>query len=544
MMKLCLKLSLVLMILGFFAFGESDDSELSSYTRFDALTFTKSTILQDFDSTKTYITPLASTFLGGSDKDDTYEPSLALDKEGNVFITGFTSSQDFPTTGGAYSKNFNGGSRDRFVSKFDKSLSELLASTYLGGRGERGGIIGGNGDDLGHAIAVDKDGNVYLAGYTESTDFPVTKGSFDETYNGGRDVFVSKLDSHLSTLLASTYIGGSGDEGFQWPRIDMTIDQNGDVYVAGITHSPDFPTSDSAFDRTFNGGLRAGDAFVVKLNGNLTKLLASTYIGGGGNEWRISVILDGNKSVIISGETESPDFPTTPGAYDREASRNENIIKDIFISKLSLDLSTLEASTYIGGSSLEEALKIRINEDGDIYAAGYTESKDFPTTRSAYSREWNGGQRDAFIVRFNNELSRLKVSTLFGGSLRDMARSIALDKNGNIYVTGVTASPNFPVKPDEYRANFRRSFPNQRDAFVSKFSADLDRLLGSSTFGGSATDDAYCIEIDGNGNIYIAGLTSSRDFVTSEKAFDNSYNNGVNDCFIVKFDKHLSEEND
>jgi hypothetical protein len=519
MMKKCVKLSIFLMILGFLSFGESENG------------------------TKKNIPLLASTFLGGSDADDTYEPSIALDKDGNVYVTGFTSSHDFPTTPGAYSKNFSGGTRDRFVSKFNNDLTELLASTFLGGRGERGGIIGGNGDELGHAISVDDDGNVYLAGYTESTDFPVTKGSFDESYNGGRDVFISKLDSNLSTLLASTYIGGSGDEGFQWPRIDMTIDQNGDVYVAGITHSTDFPTSDFAFDRTFNGGLRAGDAFLVKLDGNLTNLLAATYIGGSGNEWRISVIMDENKSVIISGETESPDFPTTPEAYDKEANENDNIIKDIFISKLSLDLSTLKASTYFGGNNLEEALKIRVNKDGDIYAAGYTESKDFPTTQGAYNREWSGGQRDAFVAKFNNSLSRLIASTLFGGSIRDMARGIVLGKHGDIYVTGVTASPNFPDTSGTYKVNFRKGSLNQRDAVVSKFSADLNKLLVSFTFGGSSVDDAYCIEIDKNGDIYIAGLTTSHDFPTTEKAFDNSYNNGGNDCFIIKFDKNLSEKN-
>jgi hypothetical protein len=192
---------------------------------------------------------------------------------------------------------------------------------------------------------------------------------------------------------------------------------------------------------------------------------------------------------------------------------------------------------------LEEALKIRVNEEGDIYAAGYTESRDFPTTQGAYNREWNGGQRDAFITKFNNTLSGLIASTLFGGSIRDMARSIVLGKHGDIYVTGVTASPNFPVTPGGFLVNFRSGSPNQRDAFVSKFSADLNKLLESSTFGGSAVDDAYCIEIDGNGDIYIAGLTASHDFPTTDKVFDNSYNNGVNDCFIVKFNKNLSEKN-
>lgn len=484
---------------------------------------------------------LAATFLGGGDADDTYEPSIAIDSDGNVFITGFTSSHDFPTTVGVYRKQFFRGSRDRFVSKFNSDLSELLASTFLGGRGERGGIIGGNGDDLGHAIAVDKDGNVYLAGYTESTDFPVTSGSFNESYNGGRDAFVCKLNSDLSTLLASTYIGGCGDEGFQWPRIDMIINRDGDVYVTGITHSVDFPTSASAFDKTFNGGLKSGDAFVVKLDKDLTKLLAATYVGGSGNEWRPSIILGENKSIIISGETESVDFPVTSEAYDKQAHKNDNIIKDIFISKLSTDLSKIISSTYFGGGSLEEALEIRMNTNGDIYAAGYTESMDFPTTQGAYKNDWNGVQRDAFIAKFNNELSRLIASTLFGGSILDMARGIAIDKYGDVYVAGVTASPDFPLTPGSINMNFRKDSSNQRDAFVSKFSADLNMLLISSTFGGSATDDAYCIEIDSYGNIFMAGLTRSNDFPVTQEAYDNSYNKGLDDCFIVKFDKNLSE---
>jgi hypothetical protein len=168
---------------------------------------------------------------------------------------------------------------------------------------------------------------------------------------------------------------------------------------------------------------------------------------------------------------------------------------------------------------------------------------DFPTTQGAFNREWNGGQRDAFIAKFNNTLSRLIASTLFGGSLRDMARSVVFGIHGDIYVAGVTASPNFPVTTGGYRVNFRSGSPNQRDAFVSKFSAGLNELFISSTFGGSAFDDAYCIEIDRNGDIYIAGLTTSHDFPTTDKAFDNSYNNGANDCFIVKFDKNLSKKN-
>jgi len=473
---------------------------------------------------------LSSTFLGGSDDDDMYEPAIILDKEGRVYISGFTSSHDFPTTSGAYGTEFNRGAKDRFISRLNNDLSLLLASTFIGGKGFGGGFIGGNGDELGHGIALDRDGNVYIAGYTESPDYPVTPGSFDESYNGGRDIYITKLDANLTTVLASTFLGGTGDEGYQWPRIDIAINEKGDVYVAGITHSVDFPVSDSAYDKSFNGGLLSGDAFIVKLDGTLTRLLASTYIGGKDDEWRVALTTDSENHVYICGETASSDFPTTSKAYDQTF----NVIKDIFISKFSDDLSELQASTIFGGSKLDEALAMAFSENGTVYITGYTESTDFPTTAEAFNRKWNGGNRDAYIAEFNNDLSELIASTLLGGSQSEMSRGLAIDKRGDVFVTGITLSPDFPTTPSPYKANSLKSPARQSNAFIAKCSADLSKLLLSACFGGSASDDAYCIEIDRDGHIYIAGLTSSRDFPTSKGVYDNSYNGGRNDCFIVK----------
>ncbi len=475
---------------------------------------------------------LASTFLGGSNDDDTYEPTIILDKEGRIYITGFTSSHDFPVTPGAYSTQLNRGTKDRFISRFKNDLSQLIASTFVGGKGFEGGFIGGNGDELGHGIALDRDGNVYIAGYTESPDYPVTSGSFDESYNGGRDIFITKLDAGLTTILASTFLGGAGDEGYQWPRIDMAIDEKGDVYVAGITHSVDFPVSDSAYDKSFNGGLLSGDAFIVKLDGGLTRLLASTYLGGRDDEWRVSLVIDSEHHVYVCGETASPDFPVTPQAYDQTF----NVTKDIFISKLNDDLSALKASTIFGGSKLDEALAMALSENGNVYITGYTESNDFPTTQGALSREWNGGDRDAYIAKFNDDLSELMASTFLGGSLREMSRGLVTDKNGDVYVTGITLSPDFPATLGKNKMNSPERSSGRGDAFFTKCNADLSKILISTCFGGSAGDDAYGIEIDRDGHIYIAGLTSSHDFPTSEGVYDNSYAGGRSDCFIIKMD--------
>ncbi|MCP4728128.1 MAG: hypothetical protein GY863_24020, partial [bacterium] len=477
--------------------------------------------LGDYDAEREVIIDpmISATFLGGSDADDQYEPTMVLDDDGNVYISGFTSSSDFPHTTGVYKTRFNRGSMDRFISKFNNDLSELLASTFIGGRGFGGGLVGGNGADLGHGLTLDKEGNVYIAGYTESPDYPVTAGAYDAIYNGGRDVFVSKLDNDLSTLLSSTFIGGSGDEGFQWPRIDMTIDHEGNVYVAGITHSIDFPVKDNSYDKTFNGGLYGGDPFVVKLNSDLTSLMASSYLGGDGNEWRISVETDVNGNVFLCGESESSNFPTTSNAYDRSANPDENgIIKDIFLCRMSADLSTLYASTIFGDTKLEEALDMTVSDAGDIYIAGYTHSHNFPTTQGAYNREFSGGDRDAFVAKFDNDLEILKASTLFGGSLRDMIRGLELDDDGNICVTGVTLSLDFPVTEGTYNNDLKEGARSRRDAFITKISNDLSSLLVSGCFGGKFVDDGYSIKIDKNGFVFIAGMTTSEDFPATEGA--------------------------
>ncbi len=475
------------------------------------------------------VTLTGATFLGGSGADGVYELSIAVADNSSIYVSGFTTSTDFPVTPDAYNTTFNGGVADRFVSRFDSGLSQMPASTYVGSAGASAGIIGGNGDDVGHAIAIDGDGNVFIAGYTESADYPVTEDGFDTEYNGGRDVFISKFDRELTTLLASTFVGGSGDEGYKWPRIDMAVTASGDVIVAGITHSVDFPVTAGAFDREFNGGSESGDAFVVVLDNSLSTLKASTYLGGSHNEWRVAVHALEDGGVLVCGETESSDFPTSATAYDRTL----NVMKDVFIARFDDELSTLEAATLFGGSKLDEALDIELSASGEIFITGYTESEDLPVTAGSYSGAWGGGRREGYAAKFDLDLSTLLSSTFFGGSAIDFPRGLALDLEGNVYITGNTTSRDFPVTDNALSDHFRGG-SYRGDVFVLILDGSLRDMKYSALIGGDAEDTGFCIDVDAQGSIVIAGSTNSADFPMGPDSFDDTYNGGANDSFVLE----------
>ena len=271
------------------------------------------------------------------------------------------------------------------VEKYDRErpliIDPLLASTYLGG----------SGSEWADSIAV-AEGGVYVAGHTTSENFPTTEGAYQGNYGGPHsDVFVAKLDGNLSRLLAATYLGGDSDEGAKSIAI-----VEGEVYVVGETYSGDFPTTEGSLQRNSGGG---ADAFVAKLDGNLSRLLASTYLGGGSDDKAYSIVVAGG-NVYIAGATWSRNFPTTEGAYQRNNAGDRD---DAFIAKLDGNLSRLLASTYLGGGWEDWANSIAVAEE-DVYVAGGTWSEDFPTTEGAFQRN-SGGRWDAFIAKLDGNLS-------------------------------------------------------------------------------------------------------------------------------------------
>ena len=469
-------------------------------------------------------TLVSSSFIGGS-KDD-FATSIDIDSNGDFYMTGYTDSLDFPTKDEAYDTSFNGGQYDVFVLKLTQDLHYFYGSTYLGG----------SENDYANAIENVYGGNVYVAGLTFSDDFPTTDGAYDTSYDGAGDAFVAMLNSGLTTLRGATFLGGSeGDEVFD---VDSIVE---DVYVAGWTESLFIPLSyypENCYEVLLNGG---EDAFVARLNSDLTTLKGATYLGSDSTDRAYSIDAQ-HSAVYIAGDTyssHSSPFPTTPGAYSRTHS-GEMGNYDVFVAKLDRRLGNLLASTYLGGSYDDHAnsIKVIISDyfGNYVFVAGSTYSSDLPTTGTAYDRTWNGS-RDAFVSRLSDDLSYLQASTFLGGGGNDSAAAIDFDGLMNIYAAGVTDSSNFPATHDAYD----RTRNGSDDAFVSKFDISLrgevphssmwnfetghyvsssPAVSGGCVYVGSYDKKVYCFNTQNGGKIWDF---DTGDFVTSSPVVYEEY---------------------
>jgi hypothetical protein len=378
-----------------------------------------------------------STYLGGNGDDQGC--SIAVDGTGNAYVTGWTTSPNFPLVA-AVQASF-GGMRNAFVSKLNPAGTALVYSTYLGGAGT----------DSGNGIALDSTNAAYVTGSTTSTNFPVV-GAIHSTSAGGMDAFVTKLSPSGGVIDYSTYLGGAaGDQGSS-----IAVDSTGAAYIAGTTSSTNFPTV-SAFQAA-NGG--AQDGFVAKLNPAGSALVYSTYLGGSGVEnveLGRSIAVDSSGCAYVVGTTSSANFPTF---QPEQAALNGS--QDAFVVKLSSTGSALVYGTYLGGSSIDYGESIAVDGSGFTYVAGYTASPDFPIVNG--DQPANGGGYDAFLVKLNTAGSAIVESDFLGGSGNDAAYGIALDSTASAYLTGQTLSSNFPLKPP-----VQNSLGSMLAAFVAKF---------------------------------------------------------------------------
>src|SRR5215213_5779211 len=398
--------------------------------------------LADYDASRpVVIDPVLvySTFLGGGRNDQGQD--ITVDASGSAYVTGFTGSFDFPTTGGAFDITLDTGlALDAFVTKLNPAGSALVYSTFLGG----------NDTDLGFGIAVDTSGSAYVTGRTGSPNFPTTFGA---PHNGNFDVFVTKLNPSGSALVYSTLFGGIDFE--QGNRI--ALDTSGSAYVTGDTFSPNFPTTPGVVDTTMNGGTAS---FVTKLNPSGSALVYSTFLDGFSTDHANGIAVDVSGSAYVTGETFSFDFPTTAGAFDPTF----NGFSDAFITKLNATGSAFVYSTFIGGSNNEWGNGIAVDTAGSAYVIGATLSPNFPTTVGAFDTTHNG-DIDVFVTKLNPSGSApLIYSTFVGGSKLDFGRDIAVDTSDSAYVTGETFSPDFPTTVDA----FDTTWNNSADAFVTK----------------------------------------------------------------------------
>jgi len=313
---------------------------------------------------------LYATYLGGSGDD--LGLGIAVDDDGSAYVAGTTTSLNFPTTPAIF-QPANAGSQDVFVTKLNRSGTELIYSTYLGGSGNEATVSA-------VGLAVDKNGNAYVTGNTTSSDFPTTPGAFQSAFAGGPsdtplDTFVTKLNHTGTALIYSTYLGGSDgfDVGFA-----ITVDDTGNAYVTGPTNSTNFPTTPGAFQPAFAGGF--ADTFVTKLNRRGTALVYSTYLGGSSSfDSGRDIAVDDTGNAYVLGDTGSSDFPTTPGAFQPAFAGG---FADTFVTKLNGTGTALVYSTYLGGNGTDftNVNTLAVDEKGNAYAAGQTDSPNFPTT--------------------------------------------------------------------------------------------------------------------------------------------------------------------
>jgi len=364
---------------------------------------------------------LAATFFGGS-RQERNVYGMALDREGNVVIVSATRSPDLPTTPGCAFPAYSGAEHDGFAAKLTPDLKRLLWCTYLGSVWPRGGL------------ELDAEGNVYVVGGTELPGFRATPGALKQTLQG-RNATVQKLTADGSAIVWSTLLGGSVWDG----NIGARVDAADAVYVCGHTKSADFPTTPGAPQRKHGG---QSDSYVAKLSPDGGRLIYSTLLGGRGNEFsehRLHLAPDG--SVIVTGVSASADFPTTPGAFQREL-KGQN---DGFVTRLSPDGTRLMFSTLVGGSGREFFLMPTPDPHGNVFIVGRTSSADFPVTPDAFQARYGGGDGDGAFVVLSPDGSRVLYATYLGGSGGDLIRSIAFGPDGAIFLVGSTGSPDFPV---------------------------------------------------------------------------------------------------
>ncbi|MEJ2009723.1 MAG: SBBP repeat-containing protein [Acidobacteriota bacterium] len=469
--------------------------------------------VSDYDRTKPLIIdPMLSysTYLGGNGDDS--GNGIAVDASGNVYIAGSTGSTDFPTKSPISSSI--AGTQDVFVAKLNSSGTALVYSTYLGG----------NQADQGAAIAIDSSGDAFVAGTTYSSDFPTTSGAYQPDFAGGQsDVFAAKINPAGDTLTYATYLGGTGND----IASGIALDSSGNAYVVGNTTSTNFPTASPV--QSANKGKT--DAFLSKLKPDGSALVYSTYLGGSGADTGQAVAVDGSGNAYVAGITLSSNFPTA-SAYQSTYGGSG----DAFIAKYNAAGTTLDYSTYLGGTGLDRAFSIAVDSSGNAYVAGDTTSTQFTATSGAPQIS-NNGNTDAFVAELGAGGTTLPYFTYLGGTLADGVESIAVGGSGNLFVTGYTQSSDFPLL-NALDATFGGGTCGQSpcfDAFVSEITPATG-FVYSTYLGGSGNDYGQAIALDSSGDAYIAGVTSSTNFPSTAGNFQSAAGSSTSssDAFVAK----------
>jgi len=412
-----------------------------------------------------------STYLGGSGSDGAY--GVAVDANGATYIAGTTTTTSFP---GASSPGSGAvGNYHVFVTKLNPTGSAIVYSTYLGG----------GGNDFANDLAIDSAGEAFVVGATSSADFPIAT-TLQSNYGGGSfDAFVTKLGTSGSVVY-STYLGGSLNDQAE----GVAVDGSGDVFVAGLTFSTNFPTASPLQGTNHAAG---GTAFVAKLNAGGSGFAYSTYLGGSGPDRGNAIAIDSAGNAYIVGSTSSGNFPTLAPLQTNNQGGG-----DAFVTKLNATGSALVYSTYLGGSAADTANDVALDAAGEAFVVGSTASGNFPTVSALQSTLRGPG--DAFVAKLDSAGTALVYSTYLGGSAADVGDSIAVDGANEAFVTGYTSSIDFPTASPIQANN-----AGKEDVFVTKYNGAGTALLYSTYLGGSDNDLGNRIAVDDSGNAVVVG---------------------------------------
>jgi hypothetical protein len=402
---------------------------------------------------------------------------------------------------------------------FPLIIDPLIYSTYLGKEFS---------DDA-SGMHVSADGSVYLSGATVNSDFPISTGAYNTTFAGVRDLFITKFNPTGNNILFSTFYGGNSTD----ESASLFVDANGNLYLTGITYSQNLPTTPGVIGQTWNGGVT--DAFVAKFNPEGSQLIYSTYLGGSIEDYGTKVLADNNGNAYAVGSTRSFNFPTTSGAFRQFLSSGSfGNWNDVYVTKINPDGTSLIYSTYIGGNESENANDAVLDDDGNVFITGTTFSLNYPVTQGSIKQTLSGN-RDAFVTKLNADGSALIYSTYLGGNNLDDGNAIAIDPDGNAYVTGLTLASDFPVTSNA----FEQDYIGNSDAFLSKINAAGTQLVYSTYLGAGGDDKGRCVFVK-NGFAYVGLECSSLDFPTTSDAF-NTTNNGSIDILLLKMNTSGSD---
>ena len=505
-----------------------------------------------------YIDPtlIFSTYSGSIS--DNFGYTATYDNDGYLYSGSTAFGIDYPTTLGAYQQSFQGGITDIAITKYDTTGTYRIYSTYLGG----------GSDELPHSMVVNSNNELFILGTTGSADFPTTQDVIQPVFNGGAsffpsglgvsfangsDMFVTKINKNGGALLASTFLGGTENDGLNISsklkynyadevRGEIDVDENNNIYVASSTLSSDFPVSPNAFNQMFSGDQ---DGCVVKIDNELSTLIWSSYLGGSKDDAVYSLELDRGNNIYVTGGTVSSDFPTTSLAYN--SSYNDSLNPDAFITKINNDGSFLVASTFFGSEAYDQAYFIELNKFQDVYILGQTRADSISLVFNTNYYVPNGGQ---FISVFDNKLENLLRSSMIGtgkGTPDISPTAFLVDKCNNIYVSGWGSNLGGPLSTLNLPITQATAFQNSTDGndfYLAVYNEFIDSLEYATYFGGNQSTehvDGGTSRFDKNGIVYqsvCAGCGGNNDFPIYPNPGAVSTTNNSPNCnnAVFKFD--------